>query len=116
LSGRPARPLEVADRLETERISAEVIDLRSVQPLDTKAILESASRTGHVLVVDEDYEQFGLSGEIAAALLESGLSHVAFSRVCTRTTIPFSRKQEAMALPNTDRIAAAARLLLNSGG
>ncbi len=68
------RALEAAQVLETEGISASVLDLRTVSPLDTAAVREVAAQAGRVLVVDEDYEGFGLSGELAAVVLEAGTS------------------------------------------
>lgn len=105
------RALEAAQTLQGEGISAAVLDLRSVAPLDRAAILDTASVTGRVVVVDEDYEAFGLSGEIAAILLEAG-SPAAYARVCVRDTIPYARRLEEEALPNAGRICAAVRALL----
>jgi pyruvate/2-oxoglutarate/acetoin dehydrogenase E1 component len=105
------RALEAARALETEGISAGVLDLRTVSPLDTTAVREAVAQTGRLLVVDEDYEGFGLSGELAAAVLESGMS-CPYARVCTQTTIPYARHQEDRTLPNRERICAAARRLL----
>ena len=105
------RALEAAARLQTEGISAGVIDLRTVAPLDEKAICEAVAETGRVVVVDEDYEKFGLAGEIAASLLEAGLQP-AYARVCTTGTIPYDRRREVEVLPNVDRIVTAARSLL----
>lgn len=104
------RALEAAALLENENISAGVIDLRTVAPLDKKTINEAAAKTGRLLSVDEDYERFGLSGELAAVVLEAGLT-VKYGRVCTRTTIPYARRLEDQTLPNTQRIIAAARQL-----
>jgi acetoin:2,6-dichlorophenolindophenol oxidoreductase subunit beta len=104
---------EAADILQKEGISADVLDLRTVCPLDVPSLYEAASRTGRVLVVDEDYEGFGLSGEVAAVLAEKGLS-VKYRRVCTRTTIPYSRKLEDETLPSVSRICASARELMGS--
>jgi pyruvate dehydrogenase E1 component beta subunit len=101
------RCLEAAAELAGKGIKAEVIDLRSVCPLDKELIAASAGRTGRVLVVDEDYIGFGLSGEIAAVLGEAGL-RVGFKRVCSKGVIPFDRSREGQALPNKDRITAAA--------
>ncbi len=105
------RALEAAERLEEEGISASVLDLRTVSPLDRTALCELASQTGRLLVVDEDYQGFGLSGEVAALLLEAGLS-VKYARVCTQTTIPYARHLEDQTLPNVERICAAARELV----
>jgi len=105
------RALEAAAGLEREGFSAEVIDLRTVCPLDGDLVRESASRTGRVLVVDEDYIGYGLSGEIAALLCEAGVE-TRFARVCTEGVIPYSRRLEEEALPNADRIRRAATSLL----
>ncbi len=99
------RALEAAQALEAEGVSAEVLDLRSVAPLDRAAVCRSVGKTGRLLVVDEDYEGFGLSGELAAVVAEAGIA-CRFGRVCTRTTIPFARDLEEKCLPNTERIRA----------
>jgi pyruvate/2-oxoglutarate/acetoin dehydrogenase E1 component len=107
------RALTAAEILAREGIDCEVIDLRSVRPLDRAAVTESVGRTGRLLVVDEDYRQFGLSGELAAIVLEAGLSP-RYARVCVDEVIPYARHLEAAAIPNVTRIVAAARAL--SGG
>jgi acetoin:2,6-dichlorophenolindophenol oxidoreductase subunit beta len=107
------RAVEAAEKLAGEGISAGVLDLRTVAPLDRAAVCELAARTGRLLVVDEDYQAFGLSGEIAAVVLEAGLS-VRYGRVCTQTTIPYARHLEDQALPNVQRICAAARELVGA--
>ena len=104
------RCLEAAKILDTQGISSCVIDLRSVAPLDKEAVLESVAETGRMLVVDEDYQRFGLSGELAALVLEAGLS-VSFARVCTEDTIPYSQEEERKVLPNTERITKAVERL-----
>jgi len=76
-------------------------------------LLESVSKTGRLLAVDEDYRDFGLSGELAARVLETGIP-VKYGRVCTEDTIPYSRDLEDQALPNTNRIVEAALKLLNN--
>jgi len=106
------RALEAARGLEGEGISAAVLDLRTVAPLDKAALCEAASRTGCLLVIDEDYETFGLSGEIAAVVMEAGVPF-RYARVCTQTTIPYARSLEDQALPNVERIRAAAAELLH---
>ncbi len=97
------RSIEAANILEEKGISAEVLDLRCVAPLDIEGLKKSVSKTEAVLIVDEDYKNFGLSGEICAILLEEGLSFK-YGRVCTENTIPYSRELEDQALPNTKRI------------
>ena len=105
------RALEAAETLEQEGVSASVLDLRTVSPLDKASLCETVARTGHLLVVDEDYEGFGLSGELAAVVLEAGISFK-YARVCTQTTIPYARSMEDQVLPNVERIRTAAINLL----
>ncbi|KKN43502.1 hypothetical protein LCGC14_0702610 [marine sediment metagenome] len=105
--------LEAANILEEKDISAEVLDLRCVAPLDVEGLKNSVIKTGKLLVVDEDYKNFGLSGEVCAALLEEGLSFK-YGRVCTENTIPYSRGLEDKALPNTKRIIDEAIKILKT--
>ena len=105
------RALEAASILEAEGISAGVLDLRIVSPLDKTALCNAVQQTGRLLVVDEDYESFGLSGELSAVVLEAGLS-CKYARVCTQTTIPYSRNLEDQVLPNVERICAGVRRLM----
>ena len=104
------RALQAAGELERQGLSAGVLDLRSVSPLDRQAVCQQVGRTGRLLVVDEDYEGFGLSGELAAVVLEAGLT-CKYARVCTQTTIPFARRLEDETLPNVARIVASCRKL-----
>jgi acetoin:2,6-dichlorophenolindophenol oxidoreductase subunit beta len=101
------RCLDAAESLASLGMDAEVIDLRTVAPLDRETIAASARKTGRVMVVDEDFIGFGLSGEIAAVLAEAGVK-ADFARVCTETVIPFNRYLESQALPNVKRITEAA--------
>ncbi len=105
------RALQAAETLREEGISVEVLDLRTVCPLDRRTLSESVSKTKRLLVVDEDYEGFGLSGEIAAILMEEGLAFK-YGRVCTRETIPYARQMEDQTLPNVERIYAKAKELM----
>ena len=106
------RVLEAADILAQEGISAGVLDLRTLSPLDEGMLCETVARTERLLVVDEDYERFGLSGEIAAIVLEAGIP-VKYGRVCTKTTIPYARHLEDQTLPNVQRICTGVRQLLS---
>jgi pyruvate dehydrogenase E1 component beta subunit len=105
------RCLEAANVLMKNNVSAEVLDLRWVSPLDVEVITESVNKTKKLIVVDEDYTQFGLSGEVCALLAEKGLEFT-YGRVCTDTTIPFNRKNEDETLPNVQRIVEMANKLL----
>ena len=106
------RSLEAAQILEKDGFSVGVIDIRTVAPLDNKILINAVSKTGRLLVVDEDYEAFGLSGELAAIMLEAGIQ-VRYGRVCTRDTIPYSRHLEDETLPNTQRIVKTALKVMN---
>lgn len=100
------RAMQAAEILEKEQISAAVLDLRTVAPLDKTILCQLVAQTGRLLVVDEDYEGFGLSGELAAVVLEADIP-VKYARVCTRTTIPYARSMEDQILPNVERIRKA---------
>lgn len=107
------RSLQAADQLKLQGITAEIVDLRSVSPLDKDLIVASVKKTGALLVVDEDYISFGLSGEVAAICLETGLNFK-YRRVCTDDTIPYDRKREDEVLPNVKRIILAAEQILEN--
>jgi pyruvate dehydrogenase E1 component beta subunit len=106
------RCLEAAHSLEDKGASVCVIDLRTVVPLDRETIIANVSESERILVVDEDYKNFGLSGELAATVMEAGIP-AKFSRVCTETTIPYSRRLEDETLPSTKKILDAAFVLLD---
>jgi pyruvate dehydrogenase E1 component beta subunit len=107
------RALEAAARLEGTGVSCEVIDLRSLRPLDVETVVASVTKTERLLVVDEDYRDFGLAGEMAAICLEGALSP-RFARVCVEGTLPYARHLEDAALPNVARIVDAARSLADA--
>lgn len=101
--------LDVAEKLEGTT-SVEVIDLRSIVPLDREAILKSVAKTGRLVIVDEDYRSFGLSGEIVATITDTDptLLKAPVQRVCyPDVPVPYSRVLEFEALPTRDKIEAA---------
>ena len=101
------RCIEAAQVLGGSGIDASVLDLRSVSPLDRDAVVDQVRKTRRVVVVDEDYVRGGLSGEIAAVLLEADVA-AAYARVAVEGTIPFAPHLEYAALPNVERIVTAA--------
>jgi acetoin:2,6-dichlorophenolindophenol oxidoreductase subunit beta len=105
------RALAAADILAQQDISAGVVDLRSIAPLDRVTVCATVACTGRLLVVDEDYSAFGLSGELAAVVLEAGIP-VRYGRVCTEETIPYARHLEERTIPSTQRIVEAALRLM----
>ena len=109
------RALEAAAALANEGIDVEVIDLRTLVPLDRETVFESVGKTGRLLVVDEDYKSFGLAAEIIASVVERDSSvlkakprRVAFPDI----PIPYSRPMEQFALPNAEKIGVAVREML----
>lgn len=108
--------LDVAEQLAGEGISVEVVDLRSLVPLDREAVLNSVAKTGRLLVVDEDYRSFGMSGEMAAIIAETDPTML--KRPMKRLAepdvpIPYARSLEYAVLPTPDKIAAAVRDLMS---
>lgn len=116
LSTMVEKSLVVAERFADKGVQVEVIDLRSVVPLDHPTVVESVARTGRLLVVDEDYLSFGLSGELVTRIVEAlGPSRVtAVGRVANPDVpIPAALSLEREVIPNEDRIEAAVRSLLD---
>lgn len=116
LSQMVQKSVLAADKLAAEGIDAEIIDLRTLVPLDKETVLRSVAKTGRLLVADEDYLSFGLSGEIAAIVAEQ-LNHLQLKAPVRRLAvpdvpIPFSRPLEQFAIPQVDAIAAEARALM----
>jgi len=105
------RALEAATLLKENGVSAGVLDLRTVSPLDRTTLCEEVERTKNLVVVDEDYEGFGLSGELSAVALEAGLVFK-YARVCTQATIPYARHMEDETIPNVRRIVEACERLI----
>ena len=101
--------LDVAEKLEG-KTSVEVIDLRTIVPLDRDAILASVAKTGRLVIVDEDYRSFGLSGEIVATIADTdpSLLKAPVQRICyPDVPVPYARVLEYEALPTRDKIEAA---------
>jgi len=110
--------LDAADALEEKGVSAEVIDLRSLVPLDREAIVSSVEKTHRLLVVDEDYHSFGMSGEVITTAIEGAFDYLDAPPVRVTTPdipIPYSRPLEQWALPSVDRIVEASSALLVAG-
>ncbi|WP_280371841.1 alpha-ketoacid dehydrogenase subunit beta [Nocardia wallacei] len=101
-----------AEQLAAEGISAEVIDLRSLRPLDESTVLESVARTHRLVVVDEGWRSVGLAAEIAARAAEHAYYDLdaPIARVCTaEVPIPYARRLEEAALPQPAAVVAAVR-------
>ena len=110
--------MQAAEALEADGIAAEVVDLRSLVPLDRDALVESVRKTGRLLVLDEDYRSFGMSAELMAVAVEGAWDRLeAPPRRLARadTPIPYSRVLEDAVMPAVDDIAEAARELVRPG-
>jgi pyruvate/2-oxoglutarate/acetoin dehydrogenase E1 component len=103
------RALDAAETLAEDGISAEVVDLRSLVPLDTETIVKSVEKTGNLVVVDEDYRSYGVTGEIVASVADESLAALdAVERVALPDVpIPYSRPLEQEVVPDAEDIAAA---------
>jgi pyruvate dehydrogenase E1 component beta subunit len=116
--GSLPKVLEAAARLAEEGIDSEVIDLRSLRPLDTPALLASVEKTHRALVVDEGWRTGGLSAEIAARIQEGAFYSLdaPVARLCTaEAPIPYPKHLEQAALPQAPKIVEAARALVRTG-
>ncbi len=108
--------LRAADRLAADGISAEVIDLRSIVPLDRETILESVERTGRLVVVDPAHEMGSVASEVTAIVAQEGFWSLSgpIQRVTTpHTHIPYAASMERPLWPSIDRIVAAVRRTLD---
>ena len=109
------RAMEAAEALARDGVEAEVIDLRTIVPLDRETILNSVAKTGRLLVVDEDYKSFGLTGEIIAGVAEQDptLFKAPPRRLAVPDVpIPYSRPLEQFIMPDAATIAEAAQATL----
>jgi pyruvate dehydrogenase E1 component beta subunit len=106
------KSLEAATTLDAEGISCEVIDLRSVIPLDRDTIIESVAKTGRLLVADEAYEFCGIGAEICMNIMEDVFYELdaPVARIATpNVPLPFSPALELPIIPSVDKIVDKAR-------
>lgn len=110
--GMLGRTLEAAQRLASEGIETEVVDLRSLRPLDDGAILASVAKTRHAVIVDEGWRSGSLSAEICARIVEQAFWELdaPIERVCSvEVPIPYPRHLESAAVPQPEGIVAAVK-------
>jgi acetoin:2,6-dichlorophenolindophenol oxidoreductase subunit beta len=116
LSQMVQKAMLAAHALQGQSIHAEVLDLRTLVPLDKEAILKSVRKTGRLLIADEDYLGFGLSGEIAALIAENldtvSLKAPVMRLAVPNVPIPYSRPLEQFVIPQVADIVQAAQALL----
>jgi len=107
--------LDAAAKLAEEGISAEVVDLRTLRPLDMGPVLKSFQKTFRAVIVEEGYRSFGIGAEIAARLQEEGFDYLdaPIKRVAQyEVPLPYSRQLEQSALINVDRVIKAVKEVL----
>ena len=108
--GSLPKTLEAADLLERQGIDCEVIDLRTLRPLDTVTVLDSIRRTHRAIIIDECWRTGSLAAEISAQIIEGAFYDLdaPVERVCTaEVPIPYARHLEIAALPGVEDIVAA---------
>ena len=106
--------LKAAVRLEEEGIDAEVVDLRSLRPMDTETIINSVKKTSRAVVVEEGWKSMGIGAEVSARIMENALEYLdaPVQRVASADIpMPYSRPLELATLPNEDRIIEAVHRL-----
>jgi pyruvate dehydrogenase E1 component beta subunit len=113
------RALEAADLLATDGISAEVIDIRTLVPLDTRTILASVAKTGNFFTVEENPRLCGWGAEIASIVAEEGFWDLdgPVIRITTpHIPLPAAARLEDLAIPSVERIRRTVAETLNLGG
>jgi pyruvate dehydrogenase E1 component beta subunit len=117
--GTLGKTLEATEELGSDGISAEVIDLRTLRPLDTATIMDSVSRTHRAVVVDEGWKSGSISAEIMARIMENAFYDLdaPVARVCSaEVPMPYPKHLEDAAIPQAPGIVAAARRVMGRHG
>ena len=104
--------LKAADELAKEGIEAEVVDLRTLRPLDTDTIVASVKKTGRAVTVEEGWQQSGVGAEVAARIMEHAFDYLdaPVARVSGKDVpMPYAANLEKLALPSVAEVVAAAK-------
>jgi pyruvate dehydrogenase E1 component beta subunit len=104
--------LKAAEQLAGEGIEAEVIDLRTLRPLDSATVIESVKKTGRCVTVEEGWKQSGVGAEIAARVMEEAFDYLdaPVARVAGKDVpMPYAANLEKLALPSVDDVVEAAK-------
>lgn len=107
--------LKAADLLAKEGIEAEIVDLRSLRPLDMEPVIQSFKKTNRAVIVEEGWRSYGVGSEVAARIYEEAFDYVdaPIQRVAQKETpLPYNRTLEQMALPQVDDIVRAVKEVL----
>jgi pyruvate dehydrogenase E1 component beta subunit len=106
---------KAADQLAKEGIEAEIVDLRTLRPLDMEPVLESFKKTNRAVVVEEGWRSFGVGSEVAARIYEKAFDYVdaPIQRVAQKEVpLPYNRTLEQSALPQVEDVIAAVKEVL----
>jgi pyruvate dehydrogenase E1 component beta subunit len=104
--------LKAADELAKENIAAEVIDLRTIRPMDTETVVASVKKTGRIVTVEEGWQQSGVGAEVAARVMEHAFDYLdaPVTRVSGKDVpMPYAANLEKLALPSVAEVVAAAK-------
>jgi pyruvate dehydrogenase E1 component beta subunit len=104
--------LKAADELAKEGIEAEVIDLRTLRPMDTETIIASVKKTGRAVTVEEGWQQSGIGAEVAARIMEHAFDYLdaPVARVSGKDVpMPYAANLEKLALPSAAEVVEAAK-------
>lgn len=115
--GSLGKALNAAERLSHDGISVEVIDLRSLRPLDSETITASVCKTHRAVIIDEGWYTGSLAGEISAIIMEQAFWYLdaPVARICTQEVpIPYPHHLEQAALPQTDKIISTVRAIFKA--
>jgi pyruvate dehydrogenase E1 component beta subunit len=107
--------LQAAERLAQEGIEAEVIDLRTLRPLDVEPVIESFKKTNRAVIAEEGWRSYGIGAEVSARIYEAALDYVdaPIQRVAQKEVpLPYNRELEQMALPQVEDVIQAVREVL----
>lgn len=117
--GTLGKTIQAADRLREIGIQAEVLDLRTLRPLDAQAILTSVAKTHRAVVVDEAWRSGSFAAEISARIMEGAFDSLdaPVARICSaEVPMPYAKHLEAASLPQTDEIVRAAQEMVPHHG
>jgi pyruvate dehydrogenase E1 component beta subunit len=107
--------LQAADVLANDGVSAEVIDLRSLRPLDTATVVASVKKTNRIVIVEEGWPICGIASEVSTQVMEQAFDYLDAppARVTGKDVpMPYAANLEKLALPNLDDVIAAAKAVL----
>ena len=107
--------MKAADELAKEGIEAEIVDLRSLRPLDMEPVLESFQKTNRAVIVEEGWRSFGVGAEVSARIYEEAFDYVdaPIQRVAQKEVpLPYNQTLEQMALPQVEDVIEAVKEVL----